>query len=220
MLGQFSRQRVGAPIIHHQPLWQGKNQKTNKQTNKTQTPTILFLFGAIPPPLPRTRLISGSPLKNKSKKLNSRFSVLCHPKMLHLLVSADEKFPSEKNIPLLLGHPLEHEQITHSHGHEEHVRTQTITYNNNNTLSCISDLIKQSILSWNHNTCSIVKSLIQTSLMHTMARILDGWLSSINWLFKSVDYNKREISASCYCAQSLLDVSYCTRWITLISRLL
>ena len=54
----------------------------------------------------------------------------------------------------------------------------------------------------------------------TWARILDGWLSSINWLFKSVDYNKREISASCYCVQSLLDVSYCTRWITLISRLL
>ena len=57
-------------------------------------------------------------------------------------------------------------------------------------------------------------------VLKTMARILDGWLSSINWLFKSVDYNKREISASCYCAQSFLDVSYCTRWITLISRLL
>ena len=26
-----------------------------------------------------------------------------------------------------------------------------------------------------------------------MARILEGLLSSINWLFKSVDYNKREI---------------------------
>ena len=25
----------------------------------------------------------------------------------------------------------------------------------------------------------------------SLARILDGWLSSINWLFKSVDYNKR-----------------------------
>ena len=54
----------------------------------------------------------------------------------------------------------------------------------------------------------------------TMAQILEGLLSSINWLFKSVDYNKRKISASCYWAQSLLDVSYCTRWITLISRLL
>ena len=30
----------------------------------------------------------------------------------------------------------------------------------------------------------------------------------------------RDISASCYCAQSLLDVSYCMRWITLILRLL
>ena len=30
--------------------------------------------------------------------------------------------------------------------------------------------------------------------LKTEARILDGWLSSINWLFKSVDYNKREIS--------------------------
>ena len=27
-----------------------------------------------------------------------------------------------------------------------------------------------------------------------MARILEGLLPSINWLFKSVDYNKREIS--------------------------
>ena len=26
---------------------------------------------------------------------------------------------------------------------------------------------------------------------NSKARILDGWLSSINWLFKSVDYNKR-----------------------------
>ena len=54
----------------------------------------------------------------------------------------------------------------------------------------------------------------------TMARILEGILSSINWLLKSVDYNKREISASCYWVQSLLDVSYCTCWITLTSRLL
>ena len=41
----------------------------------------------------------------------------------------------------------------------------------------------------------------------------------IHGLFKYVDWNKREISASCYCAQSLFDVSYCMRWITLIPRL-
>ena len=31
----------------------------------------------------------------------------------------------------------------------------------------------------------------QILCINTKASILDGWLSSINWLFKSVDYNKR-----------------------------
>ena len=45
--------------------------------------------------------------------------------------------------------------------------------------------------------------------------------STVDYL-QSTDYLNllTTISASCYCAQSLLDVSYCTRWITLISRLL
>ena len=65
-------------------------------------------------------------------------------------------------------------------------------------------------------TSSLFKLGCFIDRIKTLARILEGLLSSINWLFKYVDYNKREISASCYCAQSLLDVSYCTRWITLI----
>ena len=66
-------------------------------------------------------------------------------------------------------------------------------------------------VSWFDMKCMIIIHLLQRSVLQIMAQILEGLLSSINWLFKSVDYNKRKISASCYCAQSLLDVSYCTR---------
>ena len=44
-------------------------------------------------------------------------------------------------------------------------------------------------------------------------------LSTVDYLKSTVYLNLLTKSASCYCAQSLLDVSYCTRWITLILRL-
>ena len=56
-------------------------------------------------------------------------------------------------------------------------------------------------------------------ISHTTTRIHKGGLFQIHGLFKSMVWNKREISVSRPSARSLLDVSYCTRWITLISRL-
>ena len=42
------------------------------------------------------------------------------------------------------------------------------------------------------------------------ARINKGGLFQIHGLLKSMDWNRREISVSCLCARSKLDLSYCT----------